>query len=233
MDYVLFGMGYGSTLMLLGWALRTYGPQLKYSRPPQQEDADFLVQRRFWVRFVQGLGGVIAIAGTTMVLMTFVVVLMNPTDDTGMTISMAIWGFILAVVLIWCGLYLSRFGLTGIWSRGSGYGFNRKAGIASARNPVRKAATADDEIVITIDDHALPTTAYDADVATSSGAEIVQHDGDSEPPEQDMLEERSSTDPVYDFGDGSETTVPRDAGGRAEALRRLRQRQARSGQSST
>ena len=240
MDYVLFGMGYGATLMLVGWALRTFGPQLKYSNPPQQEDPDFLVQQRFWVRFVQGLGGVIAIAGTTMVLMTFVVVLMNPTDDTGMTIAMAIWGFVLVIVLVWCWLYLSRFGLAGIWSRANGYGF-RDGGAPSVtpRKPKPAAAPAATTVAISMSPDSTylsaPGTPGDRDVVT----EAVEADGGAgdEHAEATILitesDETTPTDPVYDFGDGTETTVPSEAGGRAEALRRLRQRQARSGQSSS
>ncbi len=246
MDYVLFGMGYGASLMLLGWALRTFGPQLKYSQSPQHEDSDFLVERRFWVRFVQGLGGVIAIAGTTMVLMTFVVVLLNPNDDTGMTISWAIWGFILAMVLIWCWMYISRFGLTGIWSRERGYGFrSARPRIAAPRSSTSAmlepdSAPSAEEMLVTIDDHAV---APDADVSSVAvGADEFEHsmtDIDepitvsvlAESPEPAGMPEADSDEAIYDFGDSTDTTVPKDLGGRAEALRRLRQRQSRAGQS--
>jgi hypothetical protein len=238
-------MGYGASLMLLGWALRTFGPHLKYSQTPQHDDPNFLVEQRLWVRFVQGLGGVVAIAGTTMVLMTFVVVLVNPNDETGMIIAWAIWGFILAVVLIWCGMYLSRFGLTGIWSREHGYGFRstRKGAVVARRSAPAEPESAHptDEMLVTIDDHAVDPEVemQSVDVAGDELAMFTNDDGlvadsiDAESLQADPLAETDPDEAVYDFGDSSDTTVPKDVGGRAEALRRLRQRQSRASQSSS
>lgn len=234
MDYVLFGMGYGATLMLLGWALRTFGPQLKYSRSPQDEDASFTVERRFWVRFIQGLGGVIAIAGTTMVLLTFVVVLVNPNDDTGGTIAMAIWAFILLAVVLWCGIYVKRFGLTGIWSRQGGYGFRRSTGTASPPRQTgssmrtlrpEKRLTSEPE---TIGFGPAPTEPAVPLADTEPVDEHAVAEAETPAVEPEISQPEQGNDPVYDFGDVSDTTVPADAGGRAEALRRLRERQARA-----
>lgn len=234
MDYVLFGMGYGATLMLLGWALRTFGPRLKYSKPPQNEDANFTVEQRFWVRFIQGLGGVVAIAGITMVLMTFVVVLVNPNDDTGGTIAMAIWAFILLAVVLWCGMYVKRFGLTGIWSRQGGYGFRRSAGTASPRRKTRntlRTGTPENRPVSEPDAVRFEPVPSEPTLPLAESAPVdepARPEAETPAAEPEVSQPEQENDPVYDFGDVSDTTVPADAGGRAEALRRLRERQARA-----
>lgn len=240
MDYVLFGMGYGASLMLLGWALRTFGPQLKYSRRPQEDDVDFQVEQRFWIRFIQGLGGVIAIAGTTMVLMTFVVVLANPDDDTGGLIAMAIWAFITIALMLWCLMYVKHYGLTGVWSRRSGYGFR------TASVPVSSRRTSE---VTTVASIAPKKRLNREEDVVPTGPSLIEADpvsleiAPSEQPEPPVIEdavsktEEAPGEPedtaVYDFGDGGDTTVPSDGGGRSEALRRLRERQTRAKQSSS
>jgi hypothetical protein len=238
-DYVLFGMGYGASLMLLGWALRTFGPQLKYSRTPHVDDVDFQVEQRFWVRFIQGLGGVVAIAGTAMVLMTFVVVLVNPDDDTGGLVALAIWAFIMITLLLWCWMYVRHYGLTGVWSRSGGYGFRKSSASRSPRRsgevtPIagispKKRLIREDDV-----DSASPSLAEADPVpleiapAEQPGGPLVE-DTESEAEEAESEPEDTA---VYDFGDVGDTTVPSDAGGRSEALRRLRERQARARQSS-
>lgn len=239
MDYVLFGMGYGATLMLLGWALRTFGPQLKYSRPAQSEESNFVVEQRFWVRFIQGLGGVFAIVGTAMVLLTFVVVLLNPNDSTGTTISFAIWIFSIVAVLLWCVLYVHNYGLTGIWSRTGGYRNPTAPSLSAStsgvnsvqpkkrieRDPSPVTDTASPQADVNIEqDH--PTTDEPDTVDSATEPELDVNENDA------VGEEDQSAAAVYDFGDGGDTTVPRDAGSRAEALRRLRERQARARQAS-
>lgn len=237
MDYVLFGMGYGASLMLLGWALRTFGPQLKYSRPPLENDVDFQVEQRFWVRFVQGLGGVVAIAGTTMVLMTFVVVLVNPDDDTGGQIALAIWAFVMVALLLWCWMYVKHYGLTGVWSRGGGYGFRTSSA------PRRRSGEA--VTVASVSPKKRLNREVDLDAPTKGRAETDPDPLHSNPADQpdiplvgdaELTQDTAATEPadamVYDFGDGGDTTVPSDAGGRTDALRRLRERQARTRQSS-
>lgn len=240
MDYVLFGMGYGASLMLLGWALRTFGPQLKYKQPPKEENAEYLVEQRFWVRFIQGLGGVIAIGGTAMVLLTFVVVLINPTDTSGRNVSIGIWAVIMISVLVWCWFYISKYGLAGIWSRQNGYGFRNFV-------PTTSLNTSDSRVVTT--GRVSPRKRIDRTDPVSPDAPIedasspypdisVLDAGMVEPEINDELvaeriepETEPDSAPVYDFGDGTETTVPSDSSGRSEALRRLRERQARARQS--
>ncbi len=237
MDYVLFGMGYGASLMLLGWALRTFGPQLKYSHPPQDDDVDFQVEQRFWVRFIQGLGGVTAIAGTAMVLMTFVVVLVNPDDETGGLIALAIWAFILVAVVLWCWMYVRHYGLTGVWSRNGGYGFRRSSATRSQRR--RELSTAGANVVpkkrLNLGDDAVPAVPAQADSdAPDVSLDTPPADQPEEPspdvtevPDADSGPEPEEDAAVYDFGTVGDTTVPSEAGGRAEAIRRMRERRAR------
>lgn len=261
MDYVLFGMGYGATLMLLGWALRTFGPERKY-KDIDPQDIDRVIEQRRWIRFIQGLGGVIAIAGTAMVLFTFVIMLVNPDDETGAFTALVIWGFLALAIMIWCWFYVSHFGLTGIWSRESGYGFWGAKGpeaapqgdpVYSVAREVPEVDTAEGHQEQEDDESALA----DADVsAESDSSRVSETDADDEVPadeplpveiygptlEESIDEEEQPTEPEpevassdaeYDFGDSSDTTVPRDIGGRAEAIRRLRQRQSQSGDSTT
>jgi hypothetical protein len=249
-DYVLFGMGYGATLMLLGWALRTFGPERKY-KDIDPENVDLTVARRRWVRFIQGLGGVIAIAGTAMVLFTFVVMLVNPDDETGGLTAMVIWGFLVIAILIWCWFYVSRFGLVGIWTRENGYGLvgghrasvprTTDAGLSPNRvipGPRADAPVSDkptspvaresvDDPANVEPDGATDTTASDTEL--EEVAESVDPDYPSLPDDSSEENNVSDADLGYDFGDGSDTTVPSEIGGRSEAIRRLRERRVRTG----
>lgn len=243
MDYVLFGMGYGATLMLLGWALRTFGPERKY-KDINPEDRDLVVAQRRWVRFIQGLGGVIAIAGTAMVVFTFIIMLVNPDDETGSFTALVVWGFLIVAVLVWCGFYVSRYGLTGIWSRDHGYGLrggkmtslspSTRSGLSTTRVvPKPRVADSGPTAVDPVDSEADVHEPHDA------GAEVASDDlvgpplvSEGPPLVESVAEDDESAvaevDPEYDFGDSSDTTVPSEIGGRSEALRRLRERQARS-----
>ena len=244
MDYVLFGMGYGATLMLLGWALRTFGPERKY-KDVNPEDIDRTVELRRWVRFLQGLGGVFAIAGTAMVLFTFVIMLVNPDDETGAFIALVLWGFFAITVLLWCWFYVSSYGLLGIWSRQSGYGFR-----ASSSYPARStSAGASTSRVVRPPSLDQPDTSHDSAAAAPEPEAIEDvesgvSEGDQPLPEEvssDSIEatpfhaelekvadSESEADSEYDFGDSTETTVTSETGGRAEAIRRLQERKART-----
>ncbi len=233
MDYVLFGMGYGATLMLLGWALRTFGPGRKYKNIPP-EDIDRTVLQRRWIRFIQGLGGVVSIAGTAMVLFTLVTMLINPDDETGSLIAIAVWAFLAISILVWCWFYVASFGTTGVWSREEGYGFRESSTTASL-----SSAAADSGLSTT---RMVPRSRVrDQDIGPDTGPEEA-----ADSPSDDASEDRvgpdavdteapadDDLDPEYDFGDGSDTTVPSETGGREEAIRRLRERQARTGNTST
>ena len=250
MDYVLFGMGYGATLMLLGWALRTFGPDRKYKNI-DPDDVDRSILQRRWIRFIQGLGGVISIAGTAMVVFTFVIMLVNPDDGTGSFIALVSWGFLAFAILIWCWFYVSSFGALGIWSRDDGYGFRSRStsrlatsgettALSTSRvvpKPRISDRTAAPDIGptqpgTTDQEQGVPT---DEDTIVHEDAEVLDdhpeypsHEEEPLSPELEAVAGDES-DPEYDFGDSTDTTVPSEIGGRTEAIRRLRERQARSG----
>lgn len=250
MDYVLFGMGYGATLMLLGWALRTFGPERKY-KDIDPEDIDRTILQRRWIRFIQGLGGVISIAGTAMVAFTFITMLVNPDDETGGLIALAVWAFLAIAVLVWCWFYISNFGATGIWSPEEGYGIrgtattslsrSNNAGLSTTR-VVPKPRIADRDIAPGIGPSVDEATNEGSapSVETAAGIEDESLTATGQAPHEDVEPVTSETeaasddesDPEYDFGDSTDTTVPSEIGGRAEAVRRLRERQSRSGDSS-
>jgi hypothetical protein len=114
-DYVVFGTGYGATLMLLGWALRTFGPVLRYR---QETDAplrgDMLMARLSWRRFSSALGAVVATSGMALILITFIIIFLNPGDAVGTRIAWACFSLILLAVAVWMWLYVGRFGIYGI-----------------------------------------------------------------------------------------------------------------------
>lgn len=116
MDYVVFGTGYGATLLLLGWALRTFGPGLRCRDSDDEAtmSADAILARISWRRFAAALGGVIATDGAVLILLTMVLVLINPGDETGMRAALICFALILLTVAVWTWLYVSRYGTHGI-----------------------------------------------------------------------------------------------------------------------
>lgn len=115
MDYVVFGTGYGATLMLLGWILRTFGPDFRYrlddDEPP---GGDFLLGRISWRRFSGGLGALIATAGMAVVLVTFILILVNPSASIGTWVAIAMFALTLVAAAVWTWLYVSQYGTFGI-----------------------------------------------------------------------------------------------------------------------
>ena len=116
MDYVVYGTGYGATLMLLGYAVRTWGPGWRFR--PDEEGAydrrEFRSARSSWMRFTTGLGAVIATAGAVLVLTTFLLMLLNPGDDTGRTVALVVTGLMLVGVAVWSWFFHDRFGSWGV-----------------------------------------------------------------------------------------------------------------------
>jgi hypothetical protein len=116
-DYVVFGIGFGATLVLLGWALRTFGPGLRY-RPPDGADAVLsgadLLGKLSWTRFVSALGAVVATGGTAMLIGTVITILMTPRDRVGTIVVLSCFLLILIVACIWAWMYIGRYGTHGI-----------------------------------------------------------------------------------------------------------------------
>ena len=116
MDYVVFGTGYGATLMLLGWALRTFGPGARYKDPDDGAvmAADAILARISWRRFAAALGAVIVTAGASFILVTVALILINPGDGAGALVALICLVLILLAVAIWTWLYVGRYGTHGI-----------------------------------------------------------------------------------------------------------------------
>ena len=115
MDYVVFGTGYGATLMLLGWALRTFGPVLRYRQDSDgPARADVLMARLSWRRFSSALGAVVATAGIALILITFILIFINPGNVVGSRIAWACFVLVLIAVAAWLWLYVGRYGIYGL-----------------------------------------------------------------------------------------------------------------------
>ncbi|MCA9834335.1 MAG: hypothetical protein KC435_10330 [Thermomicrobiales bacterium] len=220
MDYILFGMGFGASLMLLGWALRTFGPAWKYADVSSDDPSNRYVYKRFWNRFVQGLGGVLAIAGSAMVILTFLVMLLNPADETGELFALVVWISIVLIIFGWCWAYMRRYGTTGIWSREEGYGFRSQSPKVARAARVSPRASA--PVVEHISESDPVFESPEPELGTSDDQLIEAID---EVPELEVEAAADSTDSDYDFGDSADTTVPSESGGRELALQRLRERQ--------
>jgi hypothetical protein len=117
-DYVVYGTGYGATLMLLGYALRTWGSKWRFAN--QDENAydlqEFRSARSAWTRFTSGLGAVIATCGAVLVLFTFLLMLFNPGDDVGVLVALIVSGAVLIAVAVSAWFYFDRYGTWGILS---------------------------------------------------------------------------------------------------------------------
>lgn len=115
MDFVLFGTGLGATCMVLGWALRMFGPKARY-----QQDHDTvshttdLIKRMMWRQFASGLGAVIMTLGIVLVLVTFVLMLFSSGDAlaAGVLVALALIG--LALTAVWMWMFTARYGTTGL-----------------------------------------------------------------------------------------------------------------------
>ena len=116
MDYVVFGTGYGATLMLLGWAIRMFGPGLRYQSTEDDgpQGADVLMARLAWRRFISALGAVIATSGVLLVLITFLVILIDPGDSAGAIVGWTCFGLILLAVAAWSWFFVGRYGTFGV-----------------------------------------------------------------------------------------------------------------------
>ncbi len=221
MDYILFGVGYGATLMLMGWLLRTFGPSWKYANVAPDAPSVIHVQRRFWHRFIQGLGGLFAILGTVITGFTILVILIDPDDGTGVAVTLGLWGVAIVATLGWCWLYTARFGVAGVWRRG--YGYRSVPSSTAAATPLRgrQAVT--------------PRQTVSEEITEPKPGVTVNPESDTgqieETAESLEPEDADDTDGGYDFGESGDTTLPGEAAGREEALLRLQTRQAGSSSS--
>lgn len=117
LDYVVFGIGFGATLLVLGLLVRDIGPRLRYRAPSAPEGvfhAEELVAKVAWSRFCGALGSVLAIGGALFVLVTVVCMLIMLSDRTGGYVMAASLAVLVLLVAFWTWAYFDRFGSYGI-----------------------------------------------------------------------------------------------------------------------
>lgn len=148
-DYVVYGTGYGATLMLLGYAVRTWGPGWRFrdGEADAYDRREFRTARSAWRRFTAGLGAVIATAGAALVLLTFILMLINPGDGIGSTIALSVTGLLLIAIAVWAWLFFTRFGPWGIVAMPNALGSYEPArydGRAAETSPVTAQSLSQD-----------------------------------------------------------------------------------------
>lgn len=109
MDYLVFGVGFGSTLVLLGWVLRQFGPAMRYRDTPDEVlGAEQLLERNDWQRFCIAIGALLSVCGAVMLLVTLITLLIRPADRTGTIIVGSIFVLSLLAVAAWIVLYVNQ-----------------------------------------------------------------------------------------------------------------------------
>ncbi len=117
MDYVVFGIGFGATILVLGLLLRDFGPRLRFRSSRDGRDvlsAEELVGKVSWTRFCTALGSVLALAGAAFLLITLVSMILVVSDDTGLWVMAISYALLLIVMAYWTWAYFHRFGSYGI-----------------------------------------------------------------------------------------------------------------------
>ncbi|HWV35920.1 MAG TPA: hypothetical protein VNZ55_09805, partial [Thermomicrobiales bacterium] len=132
MDYFIFGIGFGASLVLLGWGLHQYGPGLRFRRDDADKEvlrAEEMILRQDWTRFCTALGALLLVAGAIVLLATVVTLLVRPSDRVGSIIAGTLFVLVLAGVAVWIGLFVNQH---------QGLGFRSEASIrrsAGRRRP--------------------------------------------------------------------------------------------------
>jgi len=117
LDYIIFGIGSGATLVLIGWLLRDWGPRLR-DRAPSGEDvlsASEMVVRMAWARFCTTCGMAMVLCGIPVLIVTAVAALLSAGDDRGALAVLIAFAVAILLMLIWTGLYLRQFGSMGVY----------------------------------------------------------------------------------------------------------------------
>ena len=162
-DYFVFGIGFGASLVLVGWALRQFGPGLRFRKTDSGRDvlsAEEMLIRHDWARFCISLGGLLSIAGAVVLLTTIVTLLIRPSDRAGSIVAGALFVLVLAGVAAWIGLFLSQH---------QGLGFRREAAaqMSTGQRPSRAFARQEEfDTEEELDEE--PVAARQANPATSS-----------------------------------------------------------------
>lgn len=116
MDYIIFGIGSSATLVLVGWALRDWGPRLRDRKPPGDGilSASDLVTRMAWTRFCAACGMAILLCGALVMLVTLGAAYFAPSDRAAAIAVVSAFGLGLLLMLVWTNLYLRQFGALGV-----------------------------------------------------------------------------------------------------------------------
>lgn len=117
MDYVVFGVGFGATLLVLGLLFRDVGPRLRFRNPAGDDGvfhAEELVARISWRRFCSALGMVWAISGLAFVIATGICMLLVVSDDTAGWVMGTSLVALTLLMAFWTWAYFDRFGSYGI-----------------------------------------------------------------------------------------------------------------------
>lgn len=109
MDYLVFGVGFGATLVLVGWVLRQYGPRLRFRDSADAVlSAEQLLERNDWQRFCVALGALLSVGGAVMLLAPLVTMLIHPSDSVGTIIVGVIFVLSLIAVAGWIVMYVNQ-----------------------------------------------------------------------------------------------------------------------------
>jgi hypothetical protein len=116
-DFVIFGIGTGAALVLIGWLGRDLGPRLRDRAPSDQDEVlsvEELVARVSWARFCGSGGAALALCGAVLLLVTVAALVLRVSDETGTTTMLTTFGLVLVAMAVWSWAYVRRFGVYGV-----------------------------------------------------------------------------------------------------------------------
>ncbi|MGC4107477.1 MAG: hypothetical protein QM753_14235 [Thermomicrobiales bacterium] len=109
MDYLVFGVGFGSTLVLVGWVLRQFGPTFRSRDTPDDVlTAEQILERNDWQRFCIAMGALLSVCGAVILLVTLVTLLIRPSDKVGTIIVGSLFVIALLAVAGWVVMYVNQ-----------------------------------------------------------------------------------------------------------------------------
>lgn len=116
LDYIIFGIGSGATLVLAGWLLRNWGPRLRDRQPKDDQilSASNLVMRMAWTRFCATCGTAMLICGILVMLVTLGATLLAPSDTIATAAVLVAFGLACVLMMLWSSLYVRQFGTAGV-----------------------------------------------------------------------------------------------------------------------
>lgn len=109
MDYLVFGVGFGSTLVLVGWVLRQFGPAFRYRNEPDDVlSAEQILERNDWQRFCIAMGALLSVCGAVILLVTLITLLIRPSDRVGTFVVGGLFVLALIAVAAWVVMYVNQ-----------------------------------------------------------------------------------------------------------------------------